>query len=73
MEKIITKELLIQYEKHLREEEKAEATIQKYLRDINKLAAYAGDIPVAKEIMLDYKTYLKEQGYRRSLYFICFF
>lgn len=66
MEKIITKELLTQYEKHLKEEEKAEATIQKYIRDINKLAAYAGNTPVTKEVMLDYKTYLKEQGYEAS-------
>ena len=58
MEKIITKELLTQYEKHLKEEEKAEATIQKYISDINKLAAYAGNRPVTKEVMLEYKTYL---------------
>ena len=53
----------MQYERYLREEEKAAATIQKYTSDLRKLAAYADGMPITKEIMLGYKQYLKKKGY----------
>lgn len=63
MEKIITEDKIMQYERYLREEEKAAATIQKYTSDLRKLAAYADGMPITKEIMLGYKQYLKKKGY----------
>lgn len=63
MEKIITEDKIMQYERYLREEEKAAATIQKYTGDLRKLAAYADGMPITKEIMLGYKQYLKKKGY----------
>ena len=63
MEKIITEDKIMQYERYLREEEKAAATIQKYTSDLRKLEAYADGMPITKEIMLGYKQYLKKKGY----------
>lgn len=49
------------FEKHLYYEEKAELTIQKYLRDIRKFQGYVGNKEITKDLVLNYKKDLKEQ------------
>ncbi len=58
----ITKQKINSFEKHLIENEKAEATIQKYMRDIRCFVEYSEDRPLDKTTLLDYKGML-EQAY----------
>lgn len=67
MERKITKELLEEYRKYLYQQEKSEATIQKYLCDLTKLADYVQDQPLDKILVVNYKKYLKkEKNYKIS-------
>ena len=49
------------FERHLYYEEKAELTIQKYLRDIRQFLGYVGDREITKDLVLEYKRDLKER------------
>ena len=67
MKRIIKEKMLGRYEIHLRNEEKSEATISKYLCDLRKLMFYAEGKEVDKELMLSYKEKLLTQdGYKVS-------
>ena len=63
MERYLTRQRLTLFLKHLQREEKSPATIEKYLRDINALRAYAGQTAISKELMVAYKQHLLEKGY----------
>jgi site-specific recombinase XerD len=53
--KIITEKLLEKYRVSLYEDEKSRATIEKYLRDVRKLAAYADGREITKSLMISFK------------------
>ena len=60
----LTEELLGQYERYLKEEERSRATVEKSLRDVRKFRAYLGaegGTEFDKEMVLEYKQYLKER------------
>lgn len=59
MNKIITQQILEQYEEYLISEEKSIATIEKYMRDIKKLEKYANGCEITKKLMIEYKEYLR--------------
>lgn len=59
MEKMITEELLDGYREYLTLEEKAEATIKKYICDLEKLMEYAAGREITKKLMVEYKEYLR--------------
>ncbi len=59
--KIITKELIQAFKKHLINEEKSEATLEKYIRDISAFSVWLEGAAVSKERVLEYKTHLVEQ------------
>ena len=64
MEKrIIEPDIIRNYRKHLIMEEKSNATVEKYCRDIRSFAAIAGGREITKELALAYKQQLMEQGY----------
>ena len=58
----ITNQIINSFEKHLLENEKAGATIQKYMRDIRCFMDYAKDQSLDKTLLLNYKAML-EQNY----------
>ena len=58
----ITNQIINTFEKHLLENEKAGATIQKYMRDIRCFMDYAKDQALDKTLLLNYKAML-EQNY----------
>ena len=58
----ITNQTIKSFERHLIENEKAEATIDKYMRDIRCFAEYAAEHALDKTLVLDYKGML-EQNY----------
>ena len=57
------KKLILEFEKYLRQEEKSNITIEKYLRDVEKFSKFAGGKEVTKEIVIEYKKSLIESGY----------
>ena len=60
MEMIFNEEQIKQFKSTLLLEEKSPATIQKYLRDVEKFRLFAQDQPVTKETVLAYKEHLLE-------------
>ena len=61
--KIITEEILSAFHKKLIEEEKAAATVEKYLRDVKAFAEYANGGEISKDTVIAYKAYLTEGSY----------
>lgn len=56
----ITKEHIEKYKRYLLEEEKAFATIEKYMRDITAFSEWMDSRMLDKEAVLEYKEYLKD-------------
>lgn len=63
MERILTAEVIAAFNHHLVEEERSQATIEKYNRDIKRLVVFLNGGAVTKETMIEYKQHLLEQGY----------
>ena len=61
--RILTSEAIGCFKKYLREEEKSENTIEKYLRDVQAFAAYLGGAAVTKEAVIAYKNKLLSENY----------
>ena len=61
--RILTSEAIECFKKYLREDEKSENTVQKYLRDVRAFAAYLGGAPVTKEAVIAYKNKLLSENY----------
>lgn len=53
---------IAQYETYIRDEERAPATMEKYLRDIRAFAAWLEGRPVTKELVVVWKEHLLSQG-----------
>ncbi len=62
MKRQITAETAAFFKKMLYEEEKGEATIEKYLRDLKKLQEFLGDRELSRENMILYKEHLQMCG-----------
>ncbi len=61
--KTITKDGIRGFSQHLEHDEKSQATIDKYLRDVMAFWVVVGGEPLTKEIVMAYKKHLIEQGY----------
>ncbi len=59
---ILTAKALTSYHRHLRDEERAAATVDKYLRDVRAFAAFLGGRPVTREAVNEWKERLLAQG-----------
>lgn len=60
---ILSAQILREFDSYLHQEEKSRATREKYLRDVRRLWAYAGDVPLSKELVMAWKQQLIEMGY----------
>lgn len=60
--RVITQQTLNRFKEYLVENEKAQATVQKYMRDIRYFIEYASGLTLNKTTLLDYKGVL-EQNY----------
>lgn len=56
---VVTDQCIIAFEQNLRNREKACATVEKYMRDVQAFYAFAGDSEITKQIVLDYKAHLQ--------------
>ena len=61
--RILTSEAVKSFKKYLREEEKSENTIEKYLRDVQAFVTYLGGSEVTKEVVVSYKNKLLSESY----------
>ncbi len=59
MERKITDDLLREFEQSMLEDEKSNATIEKYLRDLRYFAAYVSGKTIDKTLLLEYKAELR--------------
>ena len=66
--RILTSEAIQNFKKYLREEEKSENTIEKYLRDVRAFAACLNCVEVTKEAAIAYKNKLLYENYAASEY-----
>lgn len=62
-ERIITNTKIQDFSDYLLREEKSEATYEKYLRDVRGFMHFVGERPVTKELVVEWKKNLVEQGY----------
>ena len=58
MERKIKRELLKDFEKHMLEDEKSKATVEKYLRDLHCFVNFANERTIDKTLVLEYKAEL---------------
>lgn len=59
--KLITNEIIEKFDKFLKEEEKARATIEKYIRDVLKFMDWLCGREITKTVVLEYKQILIEE------------
>lgn len=60
---MITETMMEQYKSFMLENEKAELTIEKYMRDIRNFNRWLGEEPVSKETAARWKQHLLDEGY----------
>ncbi len=61
--RFLTNALLEQFKEHLILEERSDATIEKYCRDVTAFTVFAGSGEITKELAIAYKNKLKDAGY----------
>lgn len=61
-QKILTAQAIQEFTLYLRSEERAEATIEKYRRDVREFALWIGGKEVVKEDVLTWRKYLLDRG-----------
>lgn len=61
--RILTRDAVQRFEQHLREEEKSENTIEKYMRDVRAFMAFAGGSEITKDTVIAYKNKLLSENY----------
>lgn len=61
--RVLTESYIGKFFAYLQIEEKSKNTIEKYLRDVNSFAAYAGNSEVTKEVVIAYKNKLIRENY----------
>ena len=62
-ERILTEEMIREFQNYLYREEKSAATIEKYLRDVHAFKMFVGDSIVTKKETIAFKNRLIERGY----------
>lgn len=59
---IVSESNIEQFQIYLTEQEKSEATIQKYVREINELKRYLSNRPITKALIIDYRKFLQKRN-----------
>ena len=59
----INPEIIGRFQKYLTEEEKSDATIEKYIRDVTAFASYINGTAFSKETVIAYKQHLLDENY----------
>ena len=59
----INPEIIRRFQKYLTEEEKSDATIEKYIRDVKAFVSYMNGASISKETVIAYKQHLLGESY----------
>ena len=62
-QRILNEQRIEEFRAYLQQEEKSEATIDKYIRDARAFCAFSGGTGVTKELVRSWKQTLTEKGY----------
>jgi len=62
-ERVLSSRRLLEFREYLIMEEKSEATVEKYCRDTERFMFFASQKPVTKDLVIQYKQSLQEEGY----------
>ncbi len=65
-DRIITEGDLSEFKIYLKNEEREDATIEKYLREIRFFNEWLGERIITKEVVIEWKEYLQKEGYAPS-------
>ena len=65
--RILTADIIDDFRKNLKLQEKGTATIEKYIRDVKAFSIYAKCKAITKEIVIAYKNHLQENYAVRSV------
>ena len=60
---VLTEQIISKFRKYLVLQEKSDATTEKYCRDVEAFASFAGSSFISKDTALAYKNKLKNDGY----------
>lgn len=66
-EKKVTERMIANFHKHLQDEERSAATIQKYMREVKCLAEFLQGEDIQKEKMIEYRKILQEKYQARTV------
>lgn len=58
MERIITNQMIREFENYLRSDEKSDNTIEKYLRDVRAFTIFAEAREISKSVVMEFKSTL---------------
>lgn len=61
--RIITDKAIERFEKHLREDEKSNNTVEKYMRDVRVFSGFTNGNAITKETVIEYKAKLIKENY----------
>ena len=61
---ILTGSHIVLFQQQLKQEDREQSTIEKYLRDLRLFAAWLAGRAVTAEIVADWKNYLRTEGYK---------
>lgn len=67
VEKKVTKKTIADFLKHLQDEERSAATVQKYMREVKCLAEFLHGEDIQKEKMIEYRKILQEKYQARTV------
>ena len=65
--RFLTAEMIAEFKEHLIFEERSEATVEKYIRDVKAFAVYLSGAEITKETVINYKKRLQESYAVRSI------
>ena len=65
--RFLTAEMIAEFREHLILEERSEATVEKYIRDVTAFSAFANGGEISKEMVIAYKKHLQGNYAVRSV------
>ncbi len=60
---VLNEQIISKFRKYLVLQEKSDATTEKYCRDVEAFASFSGSSFISKDMALEYKNKLKNDGY----------
>ena len=62
-DRAVTEKEILKFESYLRNEERGNATVEKYLREVRFFSNWLSGRMIARESVIEWKEYLQKEGY----------